>query len=393
MNKFILALLMTILSLPMFADDVIVLRNGDIINGIVTEVLPSEIKYKRSSNPNGPTYTESKSSVLSIKYANGEIDKFGETEIHKPTNTNGTQNAPIRTKAIPDTDNESVKSQYDELPRLNMKTSQKKAKEFFPIMAFSDSSVISSKELTIVIAPTAVEYYDGGWKVKMGYSIQIVNKTDQPIYIDRANSFRRFNDLSTQSYFNNKQTTVTQSNNSGGGIGLGIGPVGVGIGGSSGSTYSENYGIDRYLVIGPKSKANLVDYKYIRLSEKKAKFKTVSDIEYWGFNLNKDIVTPVSEGEVKVFSEEDTPYRNKYFITYSTDQEFRNSYSIDFELYAKYIVGAKIKQNKWAMSLPDGETGQSSIATSRMVSEIQNTIPEFYTNSLVIIGTVGGKYN
>lgn len=106
------------------------------------------------------------------------------------------------------------------------------------------------------------------------------------------------------------------------------------------------------------------------MSEKKAKFKTVSDIEYWGFNLNKNMVTPVTEGEVKDYSESDSPYSNKYFITYSTDPEFKNSFTLDFELYTKYIVGAKIKQNKWAMSLPDGDSGQSSIATSRMVSEI-----------------------
>ena len=259
-------------------------------------------------------------------------------------------------------------------------------------MAFSDSSIISTKELTIGIDPTAVEFYDGGWKVKMGYSIVIINKTDHPIYIDRANCFRRFNDLTTQSYFNNQQTTVSHGNNSGGGIGMGIGAVGIGIGGSSGSTYSEKYGVDRFLTIGPKSHANLIDYKYIRLSEKKAKFKTVSDIEYWGFYLNKNIVEPIKIGEIKEFSESETPYSNKYYITYSTDPEFKNSIALEFELYAKYIVGAKIKKDKWAMSLPYGDSGQSDIATSRMVSEIQKTIPDFWTNSLVIIGTVGGKY-
>lgn len=392
MRKLICLLLLSFTSLVMFSDDVIVLRNGDIINGIVTEVQTNEIKYKKSSNPNGPVYSELKSNVLSIKYGNGEVDKFVQTSQPNAI-ANGSSAAPSKTRAIPMDDNTSIKAQYEVLPRLNIKSSKKKAKEFFPIMAFTDSSVISTKDLTIVIDPTAVEYYDGGWKVKMGYAIQIINKTDQPIYIDRANSFRRFNDFSTQSYYDNQQTTVSHGSSSGGGIGLGIGPVGVGIGGSSGSTYSENHGTDRFLIIGPKSKANLLDYKYIRLSEKKAKFKTISDIEYWGFNLNKNNSTPIAEGEVKTYTEETTPYSNKYFITYSTDPEFRNCYTIDFELYAKYIVGAKIKQNKWAMSLPDGESGQSSVATSRMVSEIQNTIPDFWTNSLVIIGTVGGEYN
>ena len=386
--RIIIAFLL-LLSVTSTMADVLVLRNGDIIECTVIEVQTEDIKYKKKSNPNGPTYTQSKASVLSIKYDNGEIDKFDESS--SSNRDRGTHN-PTIIAAIPAEDNESTKKQYEVLPRFNTKTSNKNSKKFFPIMAFTDSSVISTKELTIVIDPTAVEYYDGGWKVKMGYSIQIVNKTDYPIYIDRANSFRRFNDLTTQSYFDNKQTTVSHGNNSGGGIGLGVGPIGVGIGGGSGSTYSENYGVDRILVIGPRSKANLVDYKYVRLSEKKAKFKTIADIEYWGFNLNKKNVGQVKEGEIIEYSEADTPYSNKYYLTYSTDSEFRYCNKLEFELYAKYIVGAQIKQNKWAMSLPDGDTGQSSVATSRMVSEIQNTIPDFWSNSLVIIGTVGGEY-
>ena len=375
----------------MMANDVIVLRGGDIIEGIVTEVQTTEIKYKKFSDSSGPTYSMPKTSILSIRYSNGKVEKFDESELSINVSSNGNDNSSV-IRADAANDNESYKAQYNIIPKLNIKNSNKKSKEFFPIMAFSDSSIISTKELTIGIAPTAVEFYDGGWKVKMGYSIVIINKTDNPIYIDRANCFRRFNDMTTQSYFNNQQTTVSHGNNSGGGIGMGIGAVGIGIGGSSGSTYSEKYGVDRFLTIGPKSKANLIDYKYIRLSEKKAKFKTVSDIEYWGFNLNKNIVEPIKIGEIKEFSESETPYSNKYYITYSTDPEFKNSIALEFELYAKYIVGAKIKKDKWAMSLPYGDSGQSDIATSRMVSEIQKTIPDFWTNSLVIIGTVGGKY-
>lgn len=387
MKQIILIIVLLIATATMLANDVIVLRNGDIIEGVVTDILANEIKYKKASNPNGPTYTESKSGVLSIKYENGEVEKF--EEANKPSINTNSENSTIK-KAVAASDNDSQKAQYSVLPKLNIKVSNKNVKEFFPIMAFTDSSVISTKELTIIIDPNAVMFYDGGWKVKMGYTIQIVNKTNTPIYIDRANCFRRFNDFSTQSYFDNKQTVVSNGNSSGGNIGIGIGPVGVGLGGSSGSIYSENYSVDRFLTIGPNSKANLIDYKYIRLSEKKAKFKVISDIEYWGFNISKSNLPRLTEGEVKHYSESDSPYSNKYYITYSTDAEFKNRYSIDFELYAKYIVGGKIKKDKWAMSLPEGDTGQSTIATSRIVGEIQKTIPDFWTNSLVIIGTVGG---
>lgn len=379
-SKLMVALIISIFSTSLYADDVIVMRNGDIINGTVIEVSSNEIKYKKSSNPSGPLYSIDKNSVLSIKYSNGEIDKF---EKSSSTDQNSPKNNLIDgvlMQAKPAEDNENYKAQYAQLPRLNLKPSNKRAKDFFPIMAFTEASVISTKELKIIINPNAVEYYDGGWKVKMGYTIQIVNKTNTPVYIDRANSFRRFNNLTTRSYFDNTTTTVSRGNSSSMGVGVGLGNVGIGYGNSSGSTYSETYGLERFLIVGPQSKTNLIDYNYIRLSENKAKFKTVSDIEYWGFNLTSD--NQIKQGEVKTYSESDSPYSNKYYITYSTDSEFKNCYTLEFELYAKYLVGEKIEGCKWAMMS----------ATTRMVNEIQRIVPDFWSNSLVIVG-MPGKYH
>ncbi|MBQ7042602.1 MAG: hypothetical protein IJN66_07855 [Muribaculaceae bacterium] len=378
MKKILLLLLSFVIAsgVKIFADDLIILRNGDIINGVVVEVLTNEIKYRKSSNLEGPLYSMSKEDVLSIKYANGDIDKFESTKIE--SNVQQSKNGPI--KAKPASDNDDKKTMYSNLPRLNLKKSNKKSKDFFPIMSFTDSSIISTNELSVIINPEAVEYYDGGWKVKIGYTILLVNKTDNPIYIDRASCFRRFNNAETKSYFDNKQTTVSHGNSVGGGIGLSIGVIGVGLGNSSSSSHSESYSVDRFLAIGPRSRANLIDYKYIRLSETKAKFKTVSDIEYWGFDLNSE--SDINQGEVKTYSEQNTPYSNRYYITYSTDQEFKNCYTIEFELYAKYIVGAKMKQSKWSQLNP----------TNNIVKEFQKILPDFWTNSMNIIG-LPGQFN
>lgn len=361
------------IAINVFADDTIVLRNGDFINAIVTEVSANQVKYKKASNPDGPIYIIDVSDVLSIKYTNGDVDKFekssSKSDINPPQNT--------VVEATPAEDNEEDKAKYSALPKLNLKKSNKKSKGFFPIMAFTDSSVISTKEISVIINPEAVEYYDGGWKVKIGYTIMILNKTDDPIYIDRANCFRRYCDFDTKSYFDNIQTTVTHGNSSTSGVGIGNGHFGVGLGSSSNSSHTESYGVDRILVIGPHSKANLVDYKYIRLSEKKAKFKTISDIEYWGFNLPGK--SDINQGEVQTYTENNTPYSNRYYITYSTDQQFQQCYKFNFELFAKYIVGAEMKQSKWSNLNP----------TNNIVKEYQKTIPDFWTNSLSIIGMMG----
>ena len=59
------------------AQDLLILKDGSDIQVKVLEVLVDEIKYKKFSNIDGPTYTMEKDFVFMIKYANGEKDLFG----------------------------------------------------------------------------------------------------------------------------------------------------------------------------------------------------------------------------------------------------------------------------------------------------------------------------
>jgi hypothetical protein len=54
----------------------IVKPDGTIIKAKILEVSDESIKYKKADNPDGPTYTASKSSITSINYANGDVEKF-----------------------------------------------------------------------------------------------------------------------------------------------------------------------------------------------------------------------------------------------------------------------------------------------------------------------------
>lgn len=76
MKKTLLVLCALAFGLNILANDIIVLRNGDFINGKVIEVASNQIKYKKATNPDGPLYTLEKNEVLSIKYENGDVDKF-----------------------------------------------------------------------------------------------------------------------------------------------------------------------------------------------------------------------------------------------------------------------------------------------------------------------------
>lgn len=58
------------------AQDVIVFRNGDEVEAKVEEISSTQIKYKRTSNLDGPSYVSEKSEVSVIKYNNGEQEVF-----------------------------------------------------------------------------------------------------------------------------------------------------------------------------------------------------------------------------------------------------------------------------------------------------------------------------
>ena len=60
------------------AQDVITLRNGENILAKVLEVSQRDIKYKKFTNLNGPTYTVDIIQVQMIRYENGEKDIFNE---------------------------------------------------------------------------------------------------------------------------------------------------------------------------------------------------------------------------------------------------------------------------------------------------------------------------
>lgn len=65
-----------LLSASAFAQDVLNKKNGESINAKVLEVNPENVKYKKTDNQDGPTYTIDKKELAGITYANGEEDIF-----------------------------------------------------------------------------------------------------------------------------------------------------------------------------------------------------------------------------------------------------------------------------------------------------------------------------
>lgn len=69
-------LLFPLFTVKSFAQDVIVKKDNSTILSKVLEISVTEIKYKKWSNQDGPTYSIKITDVLSINYSNGDIDRF-----------------------------------------------------------------------------------------------------------------------------------------------------------------------------------------------------------------------------------------------------------------------------------------------------------------------------
>lgn len=56
------------------AQDTLLMKNGQKIGSKILEISPSEVKYKKSDNPDGPTYIANAYDISVIKYKNGTMD-------------------------------------------------------------------------------------------------------------------------------------------------------------------------------------------------------------------------------------------------------------------------------------------------------------------------------
>lgn len=80
LHSYILTLFFLIVSNFVFAQgrkpDVMVKKDNSKIEGVIQEFSSTTIKYKKVSDPSGPTFTIDKSELKTILYGNGDIDEL-----------------------------------------------------------------------------------------------------------------------------------------------------------------------------------------------------------------------------------------------------------------------------------------------------------------------------
>ncbi len=306
------------------AQDIIICRNGDEIESKILKISKTEIKYKKWSNQDGPTYTLEKSEVFMIKYPNGDKDLFKETpakqdDANKETTAEGNEeeteeySQPIVATAA--ADNAELIAQYntDISEYLDNYYKEKKPSKYYRFgkLNITPSSILSTDDIEIVL--TSIVTYNNYFGESIGsvvnynpdrysydrlkYAIIIKNKTSRIIYIDKAACFGSSSNGKTKVYFDPTEYTVTSGGGSSTGASVNLGSVAdaLGVGGvvgtlAGGITVGGNKGKatamtttqrdNRILTIPPQGSVVLSEDKAIRHPSQKKEYRITGSYEF-----------------------------------------------------------------------------------------------------------------
>lgn len=329
------------------AEDIIVFRNGSVAKGKVIEVGVSEIKYKKSSNPKGPSYAIPKTDVLSINYDNGEIESFDNVVSKQSEEPN------IATSGD---NNQSLCYQYNQAypTRQDFQKPSGETNYAYIYWGIGDESILISKDIEINFEMNKSAGYEVGFMTELyPYQIAITNRTGKPVYIDLGNTYRVFDDgvnktsevwYDGKSYIENRE----KSNNSGLALGavtgvLGIGGVlgnlanGISVGHNSGSSLSVDKSGQRIIGIGPYGRITLPAHLSAVDTSVKESYELM-EVESTK-KIKNQIGLSIKKWELKKYKETDLPWKYDFYITVSNDSEFRSYQMYPIHLYARALYG------------------------------------------------------
>lgn len=377
-KTFILALLTV--TAVVYSQDLIVKSDGSEIQAKVLSVEESKVSYRKWSNKNGPTYSLNTDRIFMIKYENGDKDVFsGNKDSGKASAAADVTSGYVEKQ--PAADNSELIMKYNPKVEFNLKQKNSKTRYCFTVMGVEPSSVLSNEDVEMSFVRKIVPscYYT----VALRYYIEIKNKTDKVLYIDKGNSFRSVDNISTP-FYDTKQVSVSTGGGSGASMGLGsvAGALGVGgvigslagglsVGGGTSSSVSTTYTQQRILAIPPHSSAYISEHVWDNY--KGNKWKQISEAE--DFTIVQKEEERLNKEHCVEYTAENSPYKYRYFITYSTSSDFKTYSSVNANLYTKYVIG--VDKNLFI---------NACLSEKNMNKQHNKFIPNFESTPSMIVG-------
>ena len=147
------------------------------------------------------------------------------------------------------------------------------------------------------------------------FFLEIKNKTDKTIYIDRGYCFRIYNNGSRYRYFDPERDDTCSR--------------------------------QRVIAIPPHSKRNLSDYKAELINRGKySELKIIDYPEEFNWNAKAAGVHKgrLQVGEVVSFSEDNSPYYRSFLISYSKDANFSEYSYLIVNCYMRQLIGSYLPE-------------------------------------------------
>jgi hypothetical protein len=210
-------------------------------------------------------------------------------------------------------------------------------------LVFTESSVVSTSEVEVLTSNDWMKP-KGALYAFLGVNIALKNKTDKVIYVDLGNSFST-DKFTTRCYYDpSKVVSINDGKTSGSSLNLGavagvfglggtiVGRLasGVNVGSAETGGTTTTYSPQQYVMIPPGGRGYISKWEEVN-------GETVREGESFKQAIKSVGIQP---NNLKVFSEANSPCKRDYYITYSTDPEFKTYSVVRFSVYIHQIVGA-----------------------------------------------------
>ena len=365
---FLIAFFMLGVAQVVSAQDVIVKKDGSTILSKVLEINTADVKYKKFSNQNGPTYTINKSDILAINYENGDKDTFeNENNVNMSTSasSSGSNNQAahfdesVNKKLIDESNNVSIG--WTEAPKAGAGGTY----HAFWRLKISDGSVLETNDIQLILSTPSIS--DEGSIVDTPipsngvFSVTVKNKTSRTIFLDLGNSFFiRNNDA--QAYYVPSKTTNYVGGSTGTGVNMGAVTGALGVGGTIGTlangvnvsrtntsgTSTEIFS-QRVIAVPPMSSKSLDPQLFVskdfRLS------KLFHYVEYADRkSISRNLCTLVKDfdrGDMVHFNQQDSPFHLSFFLSYAFDETCTSESTVKVDMYASdlYMLAINLFNN------------------------------------------------
>ncbi len=359
------------------AQDLIVKKDGSVIQAKVTKIGTSEVEYKKWKNQNGPQYSIAVADILAINYQNGEKETFenvgaGSSQAAK-SESDGQQGIvqvkPEDLSPEAKAANDALIAKYNAPVELDITNKQKEklGRKLFTasaIYGFKNNSIITNDDIEIGFVTGSLEqkkktepakWIEGHGSNYPALLLRVRNKTNRTLYIDLGNSF--FISMGQAiCYYVPSSTTTTHGASSGGSVNLGAvtGALGIGGvagtlanginvgGGSTNSTTSTTYS-QRVIAVPPMSSVNLSP-QYLYGNEERTIIKGLCQgtygIMYIAFPKDSEKGL-MCFGDRYSYTDDNSPLQFSCVIAYSTDETCLSTKSITSSLYLRELIGTK----------------------------------------------------